>query len=302
MSRPARARGSKLRQSARPVPGRRVASRAGARIETRWRRLMAVWIRRRVPRGRADRNKALPAQAQDFLLVASRAGARIETIPSPTNPPRSAVASRAGARIETPGECRHGSYRPRRVPRGRADRNKALPAQAQDFLLSRPARARGSKLDQRYRSVELLLSRPARARGSKPDRGAVRPRGPEVASRAGARIETPRTLRSTSPLAVSRPARARGSKHGHPVKGDGWRQSRPARARGSKLPEPRSVAGHNESRPARARGSKHGEGEVADSGTTSRPARARGSKLGAYRARRALLLSRPARARGSKRV
>ena len=142
-----------------------VASRAGARIETGQsaclrRILLSPPARgrgskptnilgivgtasRRLPRGGADRN-VLIVLALLPSVVASRAGARIETSFFAATASRARVASRAGARIETASSGRFFAT-----------------------LESPPARGRGSKRLHGSRAALPGASPPARGRGSK---------------------------------------------------------------------------------------------------------------------------------------
>ena len=60
-----------------------------------------------------------------------------------------------------------------RVPRGRADRNGSVAMITDAMVVSRPARARGSKQQAQRLRRRRITSRPARARGSKPPDGTV---------------------------------------------------------------------------------------------------------------------------------
>ena len=189
-SRPSRARGSKLDQSAKRSERRIVAPLTGAWIETVSRACQSASSPRsrpsrargskpsilqtwpagwgRAPHGRVDRNNPLSVYPDPSALVAPLTGAWIETMLPRTSDALLLVAPLTGAWIET---FMRG-WRPK------------LPHP------SRPSRARGSKLP-------TPLGCPMRSR---------------VAPLTGAWIETTTCGRRGLVAATSRPSRARGSK------------------------------------------------------------------------------------------
>ena len=217
---------------------RAVAPRAGARIETlsaTVRRIGAIeslLVRERGSKrrpcacacaerrgrsscGSADRNTAQRCRRRCRSSVAPRAGARIET-----------CRMRATMRIDAAsllvrerGSKRRWHRRHAGCDRGRsscgsADRNTRLVGVASSIARSLLVRERGSKR-RIAASVDAGCRRSllVRERGSKPSIRAIASTGPQVAPRAGARIETLACTSVTPMQTASLLVRERGSKH-----------------------------------------------------------------------------------------
>ena len=142
---PARGRGLKPLRADRIARAYRVASRAGAWIETPPAACACRWAR-----------------------VASRAGAWIETICSTPNRSWTAVASRAGAWIETRAPRVIGRRSSRRLPRGGRGLKPILGPGIAHAGESPPARGRGLKQSPLAVADQTVgESPPARGRGLK---------------------------------------------------------------------------------------------------------------------------------------
>ena len=297
-SRPARARGSKRGTAGPATLARGVASRAGARIETAC--CAASWCRRRrrVPRGRADRNVSVEVEVLDTNRRVPRGRAdrneyvrehelrpdgRVPRGRADRNSAGTVAASICSRRVprgradRNAHEVDHVVCRHRRVPRGRADRNKRGSALRAGIVVASRAGARIETVATRRRPA-ISMSRPARARGSKLGVGRVGPDGRACRVPRG-RADRNEGFCNQAKAQESRVPRGRADRNTGSAPGRrGCRMSRPARARGSKPDRPRCVSGTERSRPARARGSKPRAVGCGDDGRMSRPARARGSK------------------------
>ena len=189
-SRPSRARGSKLYQSGQAEHGPRVAPFTGAWIETTSSRSRAQ-TRHDAP-SRARGSKSCRRGRDNRLMLVAPSWARGSKQRSGDAKRHSFGRAFTGAWIETPCCRRRCTSRGSRL-HGRVDRNATIrlvyyedllvasftgawiettkcAAKLSPKVMSRPSRARGSKLEQAAAVVFLLIgSRPSRARGSKHD-------------------------------------------------------------------------------------------------------------------------------------